>query len=169
MAKIAKMLIGLTPNTIAGIITLLKKRDFQEPVASLEECNLVKLSSSLKTPFLRPDLENKSENFCEKATHIFYLLTENHCFSNSNKRIAVVSLVTFADINGYKINTTEVSLYALSMATTLLTKYGLVEEAKYEINKVITDSLTKKSGQPLKKNEIIAMEKEFIEFMESKS
>jgi len=163
------MLIGLTPDTLAGIIVLLKKRKFEEPVASMNECDLTKLSSSLKTPFLRPEIENKSEDFCEKATHLFYLLTENHCFSNSNKRIAVVSLITFADINGYKISTTEVSLYALSMATTLLTKYRLIKEAKYEINKVISDSLTRKSGPPLSKTERIEIEKEFVEFMNRKT
>lgn len=163
------MLVGLTPSTIDGIITLLKQRSFEEPVATLEECNLTKLASSLKTPFLRPDLENEAKNFSEKATHLFYLLTENHCFSNSNKRIAVVSLITFADINGYKISTSEVSLYALSMAITLLTKYGLVEEAKDEIYIVISNSLTRKPGSAINSKEKIEMEKEFIEFMESKS
>lgn len=74
-----------------------------------------------------------------------------------------------SDINGYKISTSEVRLYALSMAITLLTKYGLVEEAKDEIYTIIFNYLTRKPGSAINSKEKMEMEKEFIEFMESKS
>lgn len=163
------MLIGLTPDAIEGIISKLKQKKFEEPVASIEECDLAKLHSSLKTPFLRPDLNSKSQNFCEKAGLLFFLLTENHCFKNSNKRIAVAALVTLADVNGYKINISEVSLYALSMAVTMLAKYNLVDEAKYEITKMIEVSLTKLVNSPQSDHEKSQIEKEFIEYMNSTS
>ena len=160
--------IGLTLNSILAIIERLQTANFPEPVGSIEKCDLKKLESSLKIPFQRPTKSDSFEDFVEKAALLFFLITENHCFENSNKRIAVGALVTFADINGFNLGINEVSLYGLSIAITYLSKYGLNNEAVFEIEVVLRGHLVKKPGKKTSKLELRKLRKEFKDFMISR-
>lgn len=161
------MLIGLTPDAVAGIIDKLNSKKFDEPVASMNDCDFEKLVSTLKTPFQRPKHDNHAQDFAEKASLLFYLLTENHCFKNSNKRIAVTALNTFAKYNSFTINISEISLYGLAMAITLLAKYHLVKEAQYEVMIRIKESLSRQIPESFSNEEKKLMEKEFEDFLVS--
>jgi len=166
--KIGVKLIGLTLDSIVEILKELAGEDFDEPVVPIEECNLQKIASSLKTPFLRPDKKNQKYNFCHKAALLFCFLIENHCCSNTNKRLAVVSLGTLADINGYYLDISDIKLYALAMSVTLLAKYGLFNEAVEEVELRLVDALETRAGRPLGNKQRKELKGEFIKFMSTR-
>jgi len=165
--------IGLTLDSVASIVHNLKRHeiDFNEPIPQFEECNLGRIASSLKTPFLRPlTSSDKKERFCFRAAHLFCLLIENHCFPNGNKRIAVTSLVTFGDINGFDFSRLkEFELYALAIAVTFLGKYELFNAAISEVKQKLLDNVERKRGRQVPEGELKKLKKEFKEFMISRS
>jgi death-on-curing family protein len=161
------MTIGLTFDSVETAVQTLQSKSFEEPVPSFSFCNLNKLESSLKTPFQRPILKSERSDFCEKAALLFCLLIENHAFPNANKRIAVVSLVTMADINGYKLNMSDIRLYAMAMSVTLLAKYELFNEAVDEVEKMLEDLLSRKPGKPMGANKVNQLRNGFKQFLKS--
>ena len=66
---------------------------------------------------LYPDLPSK-------AGMLFYLLVQNHCFVDGNKRTAVVALTTFLYANGYSLDASDDELFqfAIDVATATLDK-----------------------------------------------
>lgn len=159
-------MIGLTFDSIVGVIEILQqKKDFDEPVPPFSQCDLNKLESSLKSPFQRVRNNEGKEAFAEIASLMFCFLIENHPFPNANKRIAVASLVTLADINGFRLNVSDIRIYAVAMAVTLLSKYNLFQEAVSEVKAIIFDSLESKPGKPMSKKQQGLLEKEFKAFL----
>jgi len=162
-------LIGLTPDSIIGVVNKLQAQSFPEPIPPLTECDYTKLSSALKTPFQRPIQSTFENDFCEKSALMFCLLIENHAFSNGNKRIAVACLHTLADINDLRIDISNIKLYALAMSVTLLAKYHLFTEAVFEIKTAIKDALRKKPGPSINKREMQLLKDEFLQFLKQKN
>ncbi len=160
-------IIGLTLESIEGSVEKLRTQNFAEPVPNFYQCNLLKLSASLKSPFQRPEKKSQIENFCQKGALIFCFLIENHPFPNANKRIAVVSLITMADINGYKIIVSNIRLYAMAMGVTLLSKYNLFNQAINEVETMIKDTITRKPGKPISKKRRKRLKSEFENFLEN--
>lgn len=164
------MIIGLTPDSINGFLKVLSLKDFDEPVSSFNELDLKKLSSTLKTPFLRPQEKiNNQEEILRTAAHLFCLMVESHYAINGNKRLAVVSLYTFLKLNGYILKTSEVRLYAIAMAVTWLSKYGLFQEAKEEVFLFLSGESVLNKGPKINIDERKKLQEEFIRFMQSRS
>lgn len=159
-------IIGLTSDSVNSIVDDYKERKFDEPMPLFREANLGKLSSALKTPFMKPNRYGTfEEELCYKASLLFALVIEDHCFPQGNKRIAVGVLVNIGINNGYRFNMSEIKMYACAMAVTLLSKYGLFEEAVDEICSLLTDSLQKQRGKPLSNTTKTKLKQEFETFM----
>jgi prophage maintenance system killer protein len=151
-----------------SILEELKKRGYDEPVSDIEDCDIAKLSSSIKAPFTIGNEIRTNEDFCLKAAKLFCFLIENHCCGNSNKRLAVVSLGTLFDINGYLLEISDIKLYGLAMSVTLLSKYKLFDKAVMEVKDALLDAMVTKKGRPISQEQKQKMEKEFENFMLTK-
>lgn len=162
-------LIGITVTSIVGLIEKLQKAKFSEPIYGIDHCDHKKLESSLKTPFLRPQKASFIEDFIEKGALLFFLLIQNHCFENANKRIATATLITYAQNNNFNLGVSEISLYGLSMAITYLSKYGLKKEAVFEIENMLRENIVKIPEQPTQEKELKRMYVEFEDFMLNRS
>ncbi len=157
-------MIGLTLDSIKGILPVLKKQSFDEPVPDFSEVDIGKLTSALKTPFLR---KHSSHEILHIAAHIFCLLIESHSLPNANKRMAVVALFNFLRVNGYEIFASNVRLYAVAMAVTWLSKYQLFDKAIDEVFNFLKEE-TKKSPMVIPKEQLDELEQEFVTFMGQK-
>lgn len=159
-------IIGLTPDSVNSIVDEYREKEFDEPMPLFREVNLGKLCSSLKTPFLRPSrYETFEKELCYKASCLFALIIESHSFPQGNKRTAVGVLVNIGINNGYRFNLSDIKLYACAMGVTLLSKYGLFDEAVEEIYHLLLDSLQKQPGKPLSRITRNELKKEFEKFM----
>ncbi|MFH1857278.1 MAG: type II toxin-antitoxin system death-on-curing family toxin [Candidatus Omnitrophota bacterium] len=86
---------------------------FQMP--SLKSCDLGRLESCLNTPFQTVGGKDAYRGLAGKAAVLFYLISKNHCFINGNKRIAVVSTLTFLLLNKKWLQMSMKGLYDISM------------------------------------------------------
>lgn len=159
-------LIGLTPDSVNSIVDDYHGREWDEPMSSFKEVNLGKLSSALKTPFLKPNKYNSfEEELCYKAALQFALIIEDHCFPQGNKRTAVGVLVNLGINNGYRFEVSEIKLYAWAMGVTMLSKYGLFEEAIDEVFSILLASLKKQPSKSLSTSTKRKLRVEFQAFM----
>ena len=82
------------------------------------------LASAVAMPQMEVFGEELYPDMPAKAGILFYLLVQNHCFVDGNKRTAVVSLATFLDANGHELDTSDDELFqfAIDVATSALDK-----------------------------------------------
>jgi prophage maintenance system killer protein len=158
------VIIGISVETIKGILIRLKEEKYEEPTPHISEGDIGKLASSLKTPFQRPDISDPRKNFCNKSAWLFFLISQNHCFPNGNKRLAVTSLITLCTINDFELEISEVTLYAYSIAVTLLSKYRLIDTAVSEVCQLLEDNIVEKKSK-LKPEQKQDLEIEFQKFL----
>jgi prophage maintenance system killer protein len=160
-------MIGLKDNDVGVIIDFLQTRNYDEPIDSLENCNKNKLVSSLKTPFQRTDLDDGREDFIDKSSEIFYLLIENHCLPlNGNKRVATQCLLVLADINGYRINSTDIRLYSMSLVITYLSKHSVAkDEITEDVKDFLRETLEIRVENLIQPSTIKALKRQFKKFL----
>ena len=81
-----------------------------EPIGSYVGCNKALLDSALQLPKATYGGQELYKTLEEKAAALYYSLTKNHAFENGNKRIAIVTMITFLGINGYRTKFTNEEL-----------------------------------------------------------
>lgn len=113
---------------------------FDEPIPDYETRDAALLESSLGSPtqtfggkFLYPTLT-------KQASVLFYSLIKNHPFKNGNKRIAVISLLTFLSLNQKWLLIEPYVLYKLAKSVAE-TKPAEHENSLKVIEKTITENL----------------------------
>lgn len=92
-----------------------KLMEWDEPIPSFGTRFPGKLESCLKTPLQSFGGRYLYHSLEDKASILFYLMIKNHPFQNGNKRIAVISLLTFLFINGKWLDMPEDDLYDLAV------------------------------------------------------
>lgn len=65
------------------------------------------LASSLARPEQRLNYDKPSPTFYELAASYGYGIARNHCFSDGNKRVALMSIYTFLGINNIELDAPE--------------------------------------------------------------
>ena len=73
------------------------------------------LDSALNAPFQTFDGEELYPGLAMKAACLCYGLINNHAFHDGNKRIGVLSIVNFLDINGVEIEATNEEMIELGL------------------------------------------------------
>ncbi len=163
-------MLGITPALLKSSLEVLAKEKHGEPVPQFYELNLSKLASTLKTPFLRPIRESSSSaSILKIIAHFFCLMVESHYAPNGNKRLAVVALYSMLQLNGFILKTSNVKLYAIAMAVTWMSKYGLFNQAVEEVFLMLKNETKVDDKNGIDPIERKKLEKEFNEFMRSKS
>jgi|SRR3989344_2753463 len=87
---------------------------FDEPIPDYSTRNNSLLESALGSP--RQTFNNKLlyPTLVKQAAILFYSLIKNHPFENGNKRIAVMSMLTFLALNGKWLSISPFKLYLLA-------------------------------------------------------
>ena len=75
-----------------------KLLELNEPIPDYSKTDIGLLESSLSSP--RNAYEFTGASLFEQSSILFYSLIKNHPFKNGNKRIAVMTLILFLDLNG---------------------------------------------------------------------
>ena len=86
-----------------------KWMSYNEPIPPYETRFKNALESCLATPFM-----GYYQGLAEKGAILFYLLVKNHPFKNGNKRIAVMSLLTFLALNDRWLTVTDIQIYKMA-------------------------------------------------------
>lgn len=164
------MIIGITGEDANEIIDFLLKNNVgSEPIDGYDLCRRDLLLSALKTPFQRPEKENRESDFIDKASRVYFSLILNHCLpTNGNKRFATQVLLVMAYLNNFSIKTTEYKLYAFPYIVTYLSKYvSNKEEIIGEIEEFIKNTLEpRKQEHPKEVSE--ELERTFLEFLQTR-
>lgn len=84
------------------------------------------LESALNAPFQTFDGEYIYKTIQSKAAKLGYFLIKNHPFVDGNKRIGILVMMTFLEINGVKINCTDKELIQLG--------FGLADGSKSDVD-----------------------------------
>ena len=84
------------------------------------------LESALNAPFQTFDGEYIYKTIQSKAAKLGYFLIKNHPFVDGNKRIGILVMMTFLEINGVKINCTDKELIQLG--------FGLADSSKSDVD-----------------------------------
>lgn len=85
--------------------------EWNEPIPPFKTRHEHKLESCLDSVSLTFDGQPLYPTLISKAAILFYLMIKNHPFQNGNKRVALVSLLSFLHANGKWIKTDEQQLY----------------------------------------------------------
>jgi death on curing protein len=85
--------------------------EYNEPIPSFNTRYPDILESCLKTPFQKFNRKSLYPTIEKKAATLFYLMIKNHPFQNGNKRVAVITLLYFLNINRRWINVPQYDLY----------------------------------------------------------
>ncbi|MGI5827188.1 MAG: type II toxin-antitoxin system death-on-curing family toxin [Patescibacteria group bacterium] len=89
--------------------------EWDEPIPKFETRYPNILESCIATPFQKFERKNLYTGLIGKGAILFYLLIKNHPFQNSNKRIAVTSLLVFLYINDKWLKVDSKELYNFSV------------------------------------------------------
>ncbi len=87
---------------------------FNEPIPDYSTKNSSLFEAALGSPKQTFDGELLYSTLYKQAAILFYSLIKNHPFQNGNKRIAVMSLLTFLAMNGKWISISPKKLYDLA-------------------------------------------------------
>ncbi len=74
------------------------------------------LDSALESAFATFDGEELYPTVTEKAARIGHSLVSNHAFVDGNKRIGILILMTFLEVNGVKLRPTNAELSRVGLA-----------------------------------------------------
>jgi death-on-curing family protein len=89
----------------------------EQPIQPHEYRDRNLLDSAINRPFQSYGGEEFYKTIFEKSASLFHSLVCNHCFSNGNKRTAVISLDHFLCANGYVLGLKNSQLYGLALKT----------------------------------------------------
>ncbi|MBC8591161.1 type II toxin-antitoxin system death-on-curing family toxin [Wansuia hejianensis] len=73
------------------------------------------LDSALNAPFQTFDGDYIYRTIKAKAAKLGYFLVKNHPFIDGNKRIGILVMITFLEINGVKVDCTDEELITLGL------------------------------------------------------
>ena len=90
-----------------------------EPIPDLRNDSKDKIVSCLRTPFQTWSGNQLYKTFNKKAAALFYFLIKNHCLQNGNKRLAILSLSYFMNLNGRELIMPDNLLYYMAKNTAL--------------------------------------------------
>ena len=119
----------ITYLTVDDVIEIHDEAVIKEFGGSYGILNTGALESSVAAPQQAMFGEELYPDWSAKAGILFYLLVQNHCFLDGNKRTAMLSLLGFLDINGLTLDATEDELFrlAIDVATAMLDKEQTIE------------------------------------------
>ena len=85
--------------------------------------------ASINSPFHTFDEQYLYPTIQAMAAHLAFSLIKNHPFLDGNKRIGILSMLVFLDINGLPIDCTndELSALGLGLADSTITEAELIE------------------------------------------
>jgi len=92
-----------------------------EPIPRMFSYHETNVKSCLEVPFQTFGGKHLYKGFNSKAAILFYVLLKNHPLQNGNKRMAIISLGYFCEINNKKLKLTDNQLYALAKRAVLFT------------------------------------------------
>ena len=79
------------------------------------------------------------ETLCEQAAVLMQSFCLNHCFIDGNKRVALLSSVTFLKLNGYILKTSTREIVELISVRITQDKIGIPEITKWIESKISKD------------------------------
>jgi len=87
------------------------------------------LDSSINSPFHTFDEQYLYPTIQAMAAHLAFSLIKNHPFLDGNKRIGILSMLVFLDINGIPVDCTddELVILGLGLADSSITEPELIE------------------------------------------
>jgi death-on-curing protein len=87
------------------------------------------LDASINSPFHTFDGQNLYPTIQAMAAHLAFSLIKNHPFLDGNKRIGILSMLVFLDINGLPVDCTDDDLVSLGLglADSSITEPELIE------------------------------------------
>ncbi len=90
-----------------------------EPIDSFSRnvFDLGKLQGMLETPGMTAFGQELYPTLEDKGAVLFYLVIKNHLFRNGNKRMAVMCLDTFLDLNGVVLNISREEFFNKALET----------------------------------------------------
>jgi len=74
------------------------------------------LESALNAPFQTFDGEDLYKTVQSKAAKLGFLLVKNHPFIDGNKRIGILAMLVFLEINGIEVTSTDDELIRLGLS-----------------------------------------------------
>ena len=74
------------------------------------------LRSALDSPYVTFDGQDLYASIEEKGARLGYSLISNHAFVDGNKRIGVLIMLTFLEVNGVNLNLTDDDVVFLAMS-----------------------------------------------------
>ena len=74
------------------------------------------LDSAVNAPFQTCGGEDLFQSTREKAAHLGYYLIQNHPFIDGNKRIGMLAMLTFLELNGISVNSTDEEIIKVGFA-----------------------------------------------------
>ena len=90
---------------------------FDEPVDPNELRDSGLVESAANRPFQSAFCIDVRDTLYKKAAALFHSIVCNHCFSNGNKRTAVLALDMFCTVNGYVLLMSNQAMYELAKQT----------------------------------------------------
>ncbi len=90
---------------------------FSEPIDPRDHADTALLDSAVNRPFQTFDGSYLHTTLAQQASALFHSMVCNHCFSNGNKRTAVMALDMFMTANGFCLLMSNDHVYAMSKAT----------------------------------------------------
>jgi death-on-curing family protein len=109
MSRLEKITVGEVREIVH--IFAQKFLEWDEPIPEFETRYPGILESCVATPFQTFSKRELYPGLIPKAAILFYLMVKNHPFKNGNKRIAVVTLLTFLFKNKKWLSVDAKSLY----------------------------------------------------------
>lgn len=79
------------------------------------------------------------ETLCEQAAVLMQSFRLNHCFIDGNKRVALLSSVTFLKLNGHSLKTSTREIVELISVRIIQDKIGIPEITKWIESKISKD------------------------------
>ena len=104
-----------------------------QPIQPREYRDLTLLDSAINRPFQSYFGEEFYKTIFEKAAALFHSLVCNHCFSNGNKRTAVMALDHFLCSNGYVLGLKNDQIYTLATNTARHNEEGINAQSAVEV------------------------------------
>lgn len=104
-------MIILTKEQIISIHSILIKQT--GGLDGIRDYNL--LESALKAPFQTFDGEELYPTIQKKAACICFALIKNHSFIDGNKRIGILAMMTFLQLNGFSVDCSDEELIHLGL------------------------------------------------------
>ena len=132
-----------------------EERQYDEPIPAITEEELNEITYCLEKPLFGWNGKLFFETISKQATALCFCICKKHCFSNGNKRLAIITTILFLIMNGYNLTKCNSLFYLLACGTVItrpeqdeLTKEGLEEFfdsfiKPFDISELLTEKLFK--------------------------